>query len=183
MSEEILIKQSLPIRARPDVLYRLVLEPKRRATWDSYIASASYEGGDGRLINNALANIKFTRKLLGIKFQVKYGHLQAPQRGGWESVRHVGPLSKLTQGWSFKAMPGGTEVTLTVRAKVRYKWVYKQIERVLQNMVIVTLMELQKQVDVPGAQLVEDMGREMAEKQKAEQKAAKAAAKAAKRKK
>lgn len=183
MSEDIQIKQTIPIRARPDILYRLALEPGRRVKWDSNLVSAEYAGGEGRLTNNVLVNFKLARKLLGLKFQAKYGQLHAPQRGGWESVRQVGPLEKLTQGWNFKAMPGGTEVTLTVNARVRYKWVHKQIERALQNMVMTTLMDLQRQVDAPGAQLIQDMGKEMAEKQKQEQKAAKEAAKAAKRKK
>ena len=183
MSESINIKQTIVVRARPDVLYRLALEPKRRAKWDPNLASADYEGEGGRLANNALVRFKFTRRLLGLGFTAKYGQLQAPQRGGWESVRHVGPLEKLTQGWVFKPMPGGTEVTLTVNGKVRYKWVRVPVERVLHNMVATTLLELQRTVDAQGAQLMEDMGRELAEKQKADQKAAKEAAKAAKRRK
>ncbi|MFC3601358.1 SRPBCC family protein [Deinococcus soli (ex Cha et al. 2016)] len=183
MSESIHIKQTIVVRARPDVLYRLALEPKRRAKWDPNLAKAEYEGEGGRLANNSLVRFKFTRRLLGLGFTAKYGQLQAPQRGGWESVRHVGPLEKLTQGWVFKPMPGGTEVTLTVHGKVRFKWVRVPVERVLHNMVATTLLELQRTVDAQGAQLMEDMGRELAEKQKADQKAAKEAAKAAKRKK
>lgn len=183
MSEEIRIKQTLPIRARPDVLYRLALEPGRRAKWDKHYVSGTYEGSENRLTNNALANFRFSRGLLGLRFQVKYGQLQAPQRGGWESVKPFGPLEKMTQSWSFKAMPGGTEVTFAVNARVRYRWALKQVERVLNNMVVSTLLELQKQVDSQGAQLMEDMSKELAEKKKAEEKAAKEAAKAAKRKK
>ncbi|GAA5503794.1 hypothetical protein Dxin01_03557 [Deinococcus xinjiangensis] len=183
MSEEIKIKQTLPMRARPDVLYRLALEPSRRVKWDANYVSAAYEGENTRLSNNALVNFKFARNLLGLRFQAKYGQLQAPLRGGWETVKPFGPIEKMTQGWNFKAMPGGTEVTLTLNARVRYKWLRPQLERILNNMVISTLMNLQKQVDVSGAQAMEDMGRELAEKQKADEKAAKAAAKAAKRKK
>ena len=72
-------------------------------------------------------------------------------------------------------MPGGTEVTLTVNGRVRYGWVRRPIERMLHNLVVTTLVELQRQVDAQGAQLMEDMGREMAKKQKEEQQAAKAA--------
>ncbi|WP_291425269.1 SRPBCC family protein [Deinococcus sp.] len=182
MSETIQIKQTLPIRARPDVLYRLALEPGRRVKWDRNYVSAAYEG-EGRLTNNALVNFKLARNLLGLKFQAKYGQLQAPLRGGWESVAPFGPIEKMTQGWSFKAMPGGTEVTLTLNARLRYKWARPQLERILNNMVVSTLLGLQKQVDVAGAQLMEDVGREVAEKQRAEEKAAKAAARASKRKK
>lgn len=182
MSESIQIKQSIVVRSRPDVLYRLALEPKRRVKWDRNFVSAEYEGGEGRLTNNALVRFKFPRRLLGLAFTAKYGQLQAPQRGGWESVRHVGPLEKLTQGWVFKPMPGGTEVTLTLNARVRYKWIKPQLERILNNMVVSTLIELQRTVDAQGAQLMEDMGKELAEKQKAEQKAAKEAARAAKKK-
>lgn len=183
MSESISIKQTIVVRARPDVLYRLALDPRRRAGWDPNVASGAYEGSEGRLANGALARYKFSRRLLGLSFTVKYGQLQAPQRGGWESVRHVGPLEKLTQGWTFKPMPGGTEVTLSLNARVRFGWVRQPVERALHNMVATTLLELQRQVDAQGAQLLEDMGREMQERQKAEQKAAREAAKASKRKK
>ncbi|WP_272975941.1 SRPBCC family protein [Deinococcus geothermalis] len=182
MPEDIHIKQSIVVRARPDVLYRLALEPKRRVKWDPNLVRAEYEGGDGRLTNNALVRFKFSRRLLGLSFVAKYGQLQAPLRGGWESVRNVGPLEKLTQGWTFKAMPGGTEVTLSVNGRVRYRWVRTPVERLLHNLVVTTLLELQRQVDAPGAQLVEDLGRELQRKQKEEQQAAKAAAKAARRK-
>jgi hypothetical protein len=182
MSESIQLKQNIVVRSRPDVLYRLALEPRRRMKWDKNFVSAEYEGEGGRLANNALVRFKFPRRLLGLAFTAKYGQLQAPQRGGWESVRHVGPLEKLTQSWSFKPMPGGTEVTLSMNARVRYKWIRAPIERVLNNMLVTTLIELQRTVDAQGAQLMEDMGKELAEKQKADEKAAKAAARAAKKK-
>ncbi|MFC4639687.1 SRPBCC family protein [Deinococcus hohokamensis] len=174
MSESIQIKQNIVVRARPDVLYRLALEPRRRVKWDPNLVKADYEGGDGRLANNVLVRFKFARRLLGLSFTAKYGQLQAPQRGGWESVRHVGPLEKLTQAWTFKPMPGGTDVTLTLNARVRFRWVRAPVERMLHNMVMTTLLELQRQVDAQGAQLMADLGREMQEKQRAEQKAAKA---------
>lgn len=180
MSEEIIIRQSLPVRARPDVLYRLALEPRRRVKWDTNFVKAEYAPGSDRLSQNALVNFKFNRRLLGLSFQARYGQLHAPQRGGWESVRHVGPLESFSQAWSFKAVPGGTEVTLTLRARVRYRWIRTQMERILHNMVLSTLVGLQKQVDAPGAQLVEDLGREAAERQKAEREAAKKARKGAK---
>ncbi|MFB9084640.1 hypothetical protein ACFFU7_18475, partial [Deinococcus wulumuqiensis] len=85
---------------------------------------------------------------------------------GWEAVRPFGPLEKFSQQWNFKPMPGGTEVTLTVKGTVRYRWIRTQMERILHNLTISTLMDLQRQIDAPTAQLVEDMGREMAEKQK-----------------
>lgn len=182
MSEDIHIRQSLVVRSRPDVLYRLALEPRRRVKWDPNLTRAEYEGGEGgRLQNNVLVRFKFSRRLLGLSFVAKYGQLQAPLRGGWESVRNVGPLEKLTQGWTFKAMPGGTEVTLTMNGRVRYRWIRTPVERMLHNLVVTTLTELQRQVDAPGAQLVEDVGREMQRKQKEEQQAAKAAAKTARR--
>lgn len=181
MSEDIQIRQSIVVRSRPDVLYRLALEPKRRVRWDPNLVRAEYEGGEGRLANNVLVRFKFARRLLGLSFTAKYGQLQAPMRGGWESVRNVGPLEKLTQGWTFKAMPGGTEVTMTLNGRVRYRWIKTPVERMLHNLVVTTLLELQRQVDAQGAQLMEDMGREMQRKQKEEQKAAREAAKAARR--
>ncbi|CAM4364809.1 SRPBCC family protein [Deinococcus marmoris] len=183
MSESISIKQTIVVRSRPDVLYRLALEPRRRVKWDPNLAKAEYQGGEGRLINNALVRFKFARKLLGLGFTAKYGQLQAPQRGGWESVRNVGPLEKLTQSWQFKPMPGGTEVTLSIHGRIRYKWIRTPVERLLNNMVITTLVQLQRTVDAQGAQLMEDMGREVQEKQRAQAKAAKEAAKANKGKK
>ncbi|WP_264775135.1 SRPBCC family protein [Deinococcus aetherius] len=182
MPEPINIRQSIVVRSRPDVLYRLALEPRRRVRWDPNIVRAEYQGGDGRLSNNVLVRFKFSRRLLGIAFTAKYGQLQAPLRGGWESVRNVGPLEKLTQGWTFKAMPGGTEVTMTVNGRVRYTWVRRPIERILHNMVATTLLELQRQVDAQGAQLMEDMGREMQKRQQEEKRSSREAAKASRRK-
>ena len=98
MSEDIQIRQSIVVRSRPDVLYRLALEPRRRVRWDPNLVRAEYEGGEGRLTNNVLVRFKFSRRLLGLSFVARYGQLQAPMRGGWESVRNVGPLEKLTQG-------------------------------------------------------------------------------------
>ncbi|MVN88042.1 SRPBCC family protein [Deinococcus sp. HMF7620] len=183
MADPISIKQTIVVRSRPDVLYRLALEPKRRVQWDPNLVQADYEGPEGRLANNARVKFKFSRRLLGLRFTAKYGQLQAPQRGGWESVRHVGPLDKLTQSWVFRPMPGGTEVTMTVNARVRFGFVKVPLERILHNMVATTLLELQRRVDAQGAQLLEEMGREMQERQKAEKKAAKEAQRAAKRKK
>lgn len=60
MSDEIQIQQSLPMRARPDVLYRLVLEPKRRVTWDPNLTKVEYADTEqGRLSNNILVNFRF----------------------------------------------------------------------------------------------------------------------------
>ncbi len=183
MSESISVKQTIVVRSRPDVLYRLALEPRRRVKWDPNLAKAEYEGGEGRLSNTALVRFKFARKLLGLSFTARYGQLQPPQRGGWESVRHVGPLEKLTQGWQFKPMPGGTEVTLTVNGRIRYRWIRMPVERLLNNLVVTTLVELQRTVDAQGAQLMADMGREMQQKQKEQARAEKEAARASKRKK
>lgn len=178
MSEHIHLKQSLPIRGRPEVLYRLVMDPSRRARWDSNIESAAYEGETQRLVNQAIVNFKLPRRYLGLKFQAKYSHIHISRSGTWESLGAVGPLEKLRQQWQFKAMPGGTEVTLTLEATVKYRWVRPQVERVLHNMLMSTLLDLQRTVDAQGAQLVQELGKELQAKQKAEAKAAKAAAKA-----
>jgi hypothetical protein len=183
MSETISIKQNIVVRSRPDVLYRLALEPKRRLKWDPNLTKAEYSEPDARLSNNVLVRFKFSRRLLGLSFTAKYGQLQAPQRGGWESVRNVGPLEKLTQGWTFKATPGGTEVTLTLNGRVRYKWIKTPVERILNNMVVSTLLALQRTVDAQGAQLMEDVGRDMQKKQEEERKALKEAQKAARKRK
>ena len=119
MAQDIHIRQSIVVRARPDVLYRLALEPRRRVRWDPNLARAEYEGGENtRLTPNVRVRFKFSRRLFGLSFTAKYGQLQAPLRGGWESVRHVGPFERLTQSWTFKAMPGGTEVTLGMNGRI-----------------------------------------------------------------
>lgn len=175
MSEPIHLKQTLPIRGRPEVLYRLVMDPARRAKWDSNIESAAYESEGQRLSNNAVVNFKLPRRYLGLKFQAKYSHVHLSRSGTWESLGTVGPLEKLSQQWQFKAFPGGTEVTLSIDAAVKYKWVRSQVERTLHNMLMSTLLDLQRTVDVQGAQLMQELGKEMQAKQKAEAKAAKAA--------
>ncbi|MFC6660625.1 SRPBCC family protein [Deinococcus multiflagellatus] len=182
MAEPISIKQTIVVRSRPDVLYRLALEPKRRLKWDPNLVQADYEGEGAASATTRWCALSSRAACWGCALPPSTASCR-PQRGGWESVRHVGPLEKLTQSWVFRPMPGGTEVTLTVNARVRYKFVKAPVERILHNMVATTLLELQRSVDAQGAQLLEDMGRELQERQKADKKAAKEAAKAAKRKK
>ncbi|MFC4454888.1 SRPBCC family protein [Deinococcus sonorensis] len=172
MSEPITFKDTIVIRSRPDVLFRLALDPRRREKWDPSYQSARFEGED-RLTNGALVRFKLARRLLGLSFVARYGQLQAPTRGGWETVRGFGPLEKLTQGWVFKPIPGGTEVTLSTNARIRYRWVAKPVERVLRQMSGQSLLELQRSVDSQGAQLLEDTAREFQKKQREEAKAAK----------
>ena len=172
MSQLITFKDTIVIRSRPDPLFRLALDPRRREKWDPNYVSAAYIGEE-RLVSGAMVRFKLPRRLLGLGFTARYGQLQAPARGGWESVGRFGPVEKLAQGWVFKPMPGGTEVTLSTNASVRYRWLVRPIERVLRQMSASALIELQRQVDKQGAQLMEDTAREYQQKEREARKAAK----------
>ena len=174
MSEPITFKDTIVIRSRPDTLFRLALDPKRREKWDPNYAKAAYLGEE-KLTNGATVRFKLPRRLLGLSFTARYNQVQGPTRGGWESVQPFGPVEKLTQGWLFKPIPGGTEVTLSTSARVRYRWLARPIERVLRQMSASALLELQRQVDKQGAQLMEDTAREHQQKQRDAEKAAKQA--------
>ncbi|GGJ62775.1 SRPBCC family protein [Deinococcus aquiradiocola] len=174
MSEAISFRDTIVIRSRPDTLFRLALDPRRREKWDPSFAKAAFVGEE-KLGNGAQVRFKLPARLLGLSFVARYGNYQAPTRGGWESVAPFGPVEKYAQAWSFKPIPGGTEVTLTTKASVRYRFVAKPVERVMRQMSGQALLELQRQVDRQGAQLMEDTAREYQQQQRDAQKAAKAA--------
>lgn len=174
MSQSITFKDTIVIRARPDTLFRLALDPRRREKWDPSYVKANYVGEE-KLGNGTQVRFKLPTRLLGLSFVAKYRNFQAPTRGGWESIKGFGPVERLNQNWNFKPIPGGTEVTLSTDASVRYTFVAKPIERVLRQMSGQSLLELQRQVDKQGAQLMEDTAREYQEKQREAQKAAKKA--------
>ncbi|ADV68015.1 SRPBCC family protein [Deinococcus maricopensis] len=174
MSELITFKDTVVIRARPDVLFRQALDPKRRWKWDPNVRNMSYTGEE-RIVQNAALHVKLPNKMLGLSFPAKYLQVQAPTRGGYESTRPFGPVEKFSQAWGFKPIPGGTEVTLTTNARVRFKWAAKPVERLLRNASAQTLIELQRSVDAQGAQLLEDTAKRYQEQQKEAQKAARAA--------
>ncbi|MFC6590725.1 SRPBCC family protein [Deinococcus lacus] len=146
--EPIELTQTLPVRARPEVLYRLALVPTRRAQWDPNVQEAAWAGPEG-LKNGHRLRFRLSRRLLGLRFEAELGTLRPPRAGGWRSVGPVGPLESLSQEWRFKPAQGGrvTEVTLTVRGAVRFAWVRPQVERLLQEMLLSTLLEMQRQVD------------------------------------
>ncbi|AZI42832.1 SRPBCC family protein [Deinococcus psychrotolerans] len=172
MAQPLSFKDTIVIRSRPDVLFRLVLDPKRRTRWDPNIRLANYVGEE-KLASGTLVNIKLERRLLGLSYTAKYGQIQAPFRGGWEAVKPFGPIEKYTQSWVFKNIPGGTEVTLSTNATIRYNFIGKQIEAQLRNMSGQTLIELQRAVDQQGAQLMEDTAKQFQDKMRAEKAAAK----------
>lgn len=176
MSESITFKDTIVIRARPDTLFRLTLDPRRREKWDPSFVRASYVGEE-KLGNGTQVRFKLPTRLLGLSFVARYRNFQAPIRGGWESVKPFGPVEKLNQNWNFRPIPGGTEVTLSTDASVRFRFISKPIERVLRQMSGQSLLELQRQVDKQGAQLMEDTAREYQEKQREAQKAARKAGK------
>lgn len=165
MAVPISFKDTIQIRGRTDVLFRNALDPKRRAKWDPSIQTAAYVGEE-KLATGSTMRFKLVRRLLGLSFTAKFGQVQAPHRGGWESVRPFGPLEKLAQAWVFKPVPGGTEVTLSVNASVRYRFVANIVERLLRSASAQTLIELQRSVDASGAQLVEEAAREMQRQQR-----------------
>lgn len=171
MSISISFKDTIQIRGRTDVLFRNVMDPKRRMKWDPNVQNAVYVGEE-RLGSGAVVKFKLPRRLLGLSFTARYGSYQAPHRGGWETIRPFGPMEKLAQAWVLKPIPGGTEVTLSVNAKVRYRWIARPVERLLRSSAAQTLIELQRQVDAAGAQMVEETARELARKQREAQKAA-----------
>ena len=171
MSQTLSFKDTIVIRARPDILFRLTLDPKRRTRWDPNIRAASYLGEE-KLVGGSLVRIKLDRRLLSLSYTAKYGQIQAPFRGGWEATGPFGPLERFSQGWVFKNIPGGTEVTLSTSAQIRYKFIERQIEVQLRNMSGRTLIELQRAVDQQGAQLMEDTAKQYQDKLRAEQKAA-----------
>jgi hypothetical protein len=170
MSVPISFKDTIQIRGRADVLFRNAMDPKRRAKWDPNVQSAQYVGEE-RLVNGATVRFRLPRRLLGLRFTARYGGVQAPHRASWETVSPFGPLERLSQAWVFKAIPGGTEVTLSVNASVRYRFVATVVERLLRSSSAGTLIELQRQVDAQGAAVVEELGREMARKQREAQRA------------
>lgn len=173
--EPIEIRHTVPMRARPEVLYRLALVPTRRAAWDSNMAEAAWIDDAQTLKNGARARFKLVRQLGGLRFEAEYGGLKSSKSGGWRSVGGVGPLEELSQEWQFRAVPNQpvTEVTLTVRGWVRYGWVRPQVERLLQQMLLSTLLEMQRQVDAPTAHRIDEMNEELRRQQEAERKAAK----------
>ena len=136
------------------------------------------------LRNGARARFRLVRRLGGLKFEAEYGGLKTSKAGGWRSVGGVGPLEELAQEWRFRAVPNQplTEVTLTVRGRVRYAWVRPQVERLLQNMLLSTLLDMQREIDAPTAHRLEQMGEELRRKEDQQRQAEKAARKAAKKK-
>lgn len=172
MFETIEFHQTMMVPARTDVLYRLVLDPSRRVQWDPNLRRAAYVDPQAQLKQNTVVKLKFTRRFLWLSAKVRFGHLQAPVRGGWESIHAVGPLEKLTQSWQFKSVPGGTELTMRIKGVVRYAWVKRPIERLLMNMLLGTLKGLQAHLDAPAAKKMEEKAKELQKRKKEERKAA-----------
>ena len=173
MPSPISFKDTIQIRGRADTLFRSVMDPRRRAKWDPNIVRANFVEGE-RLGSGALVRFKLPTRLLGLSFTAKYGSYQAPYRGGWESVRPFGPVEKLGQAWVFKSVPGGSEVTLSVNARVRYRWLAGPVERLLRSASAQTLIELQRQVDAGGAQALLETAKEVGKQQRAAKKGKKA---------
>ncbi|WP_261664343.1 SRPBCC family protein [Deinococcus sp. Marseille-Q6407] len=181
--EPIVLSQTVPMRARPEVLYRLALVPTRRAAWDSNMAESGWVDDAQTLKNGARARFRLVRRMSGLKFEVEYGGLKTSRSGGWRSVRGVGPLEQLSQQWTFQQVQGQpvTQVTLTLRGQVRYRWVRAQVERMLYNMLQTTLLDMQREIDAPTAGRIEELNQEARRQQEQQRKAEKAARKAARK--
>lgn len=177
--EPIAVRHTVPMRARPEVLYRLALVPTRRAAWDSNMAESAWADSTQTLKNGARARFRLVRRLGGLKFEAEYGGLKTSRSGGWRSVRGMGPLEEFSQEWTFKPVPGQpvTEVTLTLRGQVRFGWVRAQVERMMQNMLLSTLLDMQREVDAPTASRIDEMNQELRRQEEARRKAEKAARK------
>ncbi|WP_229838930.1 SRPBCC family protein [Deinococcus piscis] len=177
--EPIVMRHTVPMRARPEVLYRLALVPTRRAAWDSNMAESAWSDDTQTLRNGAHARFRLVRRLGGLRFEAEYGGLKTSRSGGWRTVRGMGPLEEFSQDWTFKAVPGQpvTEVTLTLRGQVRFDWVRAQVERMMQNMLLTTLLDMQREVDAPTAGRIDKMNEDLRQQEEARRKAEKAARK------
>ncbi|MBB6097128.1 hypothetical protein HNR42_000542 [Deinobacterium chartae] len=161
MLDPIKLKETYYIRSRPDVLFRLVNEPKRRVKWDRNLRSMTYVGEE-RLVGGAVVKIRLPARLAGMSFQARYTQLQAPSRSTLESLRGFGPIERYLQQWSFKPIPGGTEITASLTVNPRFNFMRRPLERLLRNMLIQTLVDLQRQVDAGGAEAMLESAREAA---------------------
>lgn len=181
--EPIELSYTLPMRGRPEVLYRLALVPTRRAAWDSNMTESGWVDETQSLKNGARARFRLKNRLLSSRFEAEYEGLKPSKAGGWRSLKNVGPLEELSQHWEFRPLQGqqGTEVTLTVRGRVRFGWVRSQVERLLYNLMLSTLLDMQREIDAPTAARIQEMGEEAKRREEAERKAQKAARKAAKK--
>ena len=169
MQDPIQLKQTFPIRSRPDVLFRLVGDPKKRIRWDKSLRQYKYDGEEKLQVGSKVKGV-LQWKYGGMAFQAKFTHLQGPNRATLESVKPFGLIEKMTQQWAFKPMPGGAEVTLTFTVVPRYKFVRRAIDRLVQNLFAETLLELQRAVDSNMAEAMQEAAQDIAKKQREERK-------------
>lgn len=165
--EPIHLEQTFQIRSRPDVLFRLVADPKRRIRWDKNLRVFQYVGEE-KLERGARVKLRLITRLGGLVMYARYSQLSAPNRFTLESEKPGGFIARFEQSWIFKPVPGGSEVTSKFTVLPRYKFGRKMIERLVHSLVGETLLGLQRQVDSQMANLMEEMSKEMAEKQKRE---------------
>ncbi|GGJ32174.1 SRPBCC family protein [Deinococcus roseus] len=169
MQDPIQFKQSFPIRSRPDVLFRLVGDPKKRIRWDKSLRQYRYEGEEKLQVGSKIKGV-LQWKYGGAAFQGKYTHLQGPNRATLETSKPFGLIEKMSQQWSFKPMPGGAEVTFTLTVHPRFKLARKGVERLVQGYFAEIILELQRAVDSNTADAMQEAAQEIAKKQKEERK-------------
>ncbi len=165
--EPIRLEQSFQIRSRPDVLFRLAVDPKRRIKWDKNLRSFEYIGEE-KLQNGSSVRMHFPWRYANLKLEAKFNYVQAPIKATLESTKGSGPITSMTQQWFFKAVPGGTEMRVVIIVIPRFKFGRTLIERMVQNYFGESLLGLQRQVDVQAANMIEEASKEMAEKMRLE---------------
>lgn len=169
MPEPIVLKETLNIRSRPDVLFRLVNDPKRRPNWDKNIRSMAYQGEE-RLAQGATVKLQLVWRLGGVSLLAKYNYFQAPTRATLEGIKVPSILQSFNQQWTFKPMPGGTEVTSVLTVEPRFGFTKTIIERMMRIYLYDTLMALQRKVDSNTADAMVESAKEMAEQAKKDKK-------------
>ncbi len=165
--EPIQLEQTFQIRSRPDILFRLVADPKRRIRWDKNLRIFQYLGEE-KLERGARVKLRLITRLGGLVMFARYSQLSAPNRFTLESEKPGGFIARFEQSWLFKPVPGGTEVTGKFTVLPRYNIGRRMVERLVNSMMGETLLGLQRQVDSQTAGAIEEASKEMAEKQKRE---------------
>jgi hypothetical protein len=172
MPETIQLKETHYIRSRPDILFRLACDPARRAKWDKNLRSARYKGEE-KLVNGSEVLLYLPLRLGGSRWNARYTNVQAPTRATLESTKPFGFFASLQQQWTFKPIPGGTEVTFQITALPRFGFIRRGSERILRAVLAQTLIDLQRQVDAAGAESLLETAKEVSRAQRKQKRDAK----------
>ncbi|MFN8510292.1 MAG: hypothetical protein U0Z75_06995 [Deinococcaceae bacterium] len=163
--EPIHIEHVFPVRSRPDILFRLVIDPKRRIKWDKNLKDFSFSGEE-KIQNGIPFKMRLPFRFGLIRIDGKFNHIQAPTKATLESTHVSGLISSITQQWQFKSVPGGTEVRAILTVTPRYAWGRRLIDRLTQAFFAECIIGLQRQVDTQAASKLEQAAQEMAKQQR-----------------